>query len=161
MCPHILQLMRELPWVNSAKIPPQSFQHSIRRENLPRFHISKFAWLLEMFAWFLLVYLVSFFEYIDQVIFLLWNLVAIWTLIGRSYFLVLFSLLPGLSHMCMVPLIIKEPTIMATSPPTMNKKNFPMSLILATIVNSFLSNYRCLNALIRFNSEFEIFFAYV
>ena len=78
---------------------------------------------------------------------------------GRSYFLVLFPVsvffVSGLSHMCIVPLIIKDPTIMATIPPTMNKKNLPMSLMLATVLNDFMSNYNCLKALIRFNNKFE------
>ena len=33
---------------------------------------------------------------------------------------------------------------MATSPPTMNTKNFPISLILANTVDSFYCNYNCL-----------------
>ena len=47
--------------------------------------------------------------------------------------------------MCIVPRIINEPTIMATSPPTMNMKNFPISLMLANDLNCSHSNYNCLN----------------
>jgi len=60
--------------------------------------------------------------------------------------------------MCIVPRIINEPTIMATRPPTMNTKNFPISLILANTNNSFYCNYNCLKNSIRFNSVFMIFY---
>jgi hypothetical protein len=39
---------------------------------------------------------------------------------------------------------MKEPTIIATNPVTMNKKNFPISLMLATSYSVNLSNYNCL-----------------
>ncbi len=57
--------------------------------------------------------------------------------------------------MCIVPLTMKDPTIMATNPVTMNKKNFPISLILATSYSVNLSNYNCLRWAIRFNKESE------
>jgi len=43
---------------------------------------------------------------------------------------------------------------MATNPPTINIKNFPISLILANIATLLLSNYNCWENSIRFNSEF-------
>ena len=42
---------------------------------------------------------------------------------------------------------------MATSPPTTNKKNLPMSFILANVVYYFLRHYNCLLVSIRFNNE--------
>ncbi len=63
--------------------------------------------------------------------------------------------------MCIVPLTMNDPTIMATNPVTTNKNNFPMSLILATSYSSNLSNYNCLRQAIRFNNEFEQMFSNV
>ena len=57
--------------------------------------------------------------------------------------------------MCIVPLTMNDPTIMATNPVTTNKNNFPMSLILATLYSANLSNYNCLRWTIRFNNKFE------
>ena len=56
------------------------------------------------------------------------HIVFLLTLYGKNH-LSLSSSFSGLSHMCIVPLIIKEPTMMATSPPTMNIKKRPMLLI--------------------------------
>ncbi len=57
----------------------------------------------------------------------------------------------------MVPLIINEPTIMATNPPTIKTNNFPMSLILANVFLYRHSNYKYLKLSIRFNNDFDIF----
>ena len=63
--------------------------------------------------------------------------------------------------MCIVPLTMNDPTIMATNPVTMNKNNFPISLILATLYSVNLSNYNCLRWVIRFNNESEKFLSNV
>jgi hypothetical protein len=63
--------------------------------------------------------------------------------------------------MCIVPLTMNDPTIMATNPVTMNKKNPPISLILTTWYSLPLSNYNCLRWAIRFNNESEKFFSNV